>query len=72
MRGDELVRTLEKGGWRTVRQKGSHRRLENPDRRQNSITVAIHAGQDVPAGTLGKILRHAGLSREQFEALRKA
>jgi hypothetical protein len=50
-----------------VRQKGSHQRLENPQRPRNAVTVAVHAGRDLPEGTLRAILRRAGLSREEFE-----
>ena len=54
-----------------VRQRGSHCRLENPLRPKHSVTVAAHAARDLPAGTLKAILRRAGLSREEFEALRR-
>jgi predicted RNA binding protein YcfA (HicA-like mRNA interferase family) len=67
----ELVRILERGGWKVVRQKGSHCRLEHPQRPQNGVTVAIHAGRDIPEGTLRAILSRAGLTRGQFEALRR-
>jgi len=67
----ELVRVLERGGWKVVRQKGSHRRLENPEKPRNAVTVAVHAGRDLPEGTVRAILRRAGLSREEFESLRR-
>jgi predicted RNA binding protein YcfA (HicA-like mRNA interferase family) len=68
---DELVKVLERGGWRVVRQKGSHQRLEHPKRPKNAVTIASHAGRDIPEGTLRAILSRAGLTREQFEALRR-
>jgi len=33
--------------------------------------VAVHAHRDLPEGTLRAILRRAGLSREEFEALKR-
>jgi len=54
-----------------VRQRGSHWRLENPDRPRNAVTVAVHAHRDLPEGTLRAILRRAGLSHEEFEVLRR-
>jgi len=54
-----------------VRQRGSHWRLENPDRPRNAVTVAVYANRDLPEGTLRAILRRAGLSREDFEVLRR-
>jgi len=67
----ELVRILGRAGWEVVRQRGSHWRLENPDRPRNGVTVAVHANRDLPEGTLRAILRRAGLSREDFEILRR-
>jgi predicted RNA binding protein YcfA (HicA-like mRNA interferase family) len=67
----ELVRILGRAGWEVVWQRGSHWRLENPDRPWNGVTVAVHANRDLPEGTLRVILRRAGLSREDFEILRR-
>lgn len=71
MTGEEIVRALERGGWQVVRQRGSHHRLENADRPANGVTVAVHAGREVPEGTLRAILRRTGLSRDEFDALRR-
>ena len=51
----ELVRMLGRAGWEVVRQRGSDWRLENPGRRQNAVTVAVHANRDLPEGTLRAI-----------------
>jgi len=69
--GSELVRVLARAGWEVERQRGSHWRLENPGRPRNSVTVAVHGNRDLPEGTLRAILRRAGLSREEFEVLRR-
>jgi len=66
----ELVRIMRRAGWEVVRQRGSHQRLENPRRSRNSVTIAVHGARDIPDGTLRAILGRAGLSREEFEALR--
>jgi predicted RNA binding protein YcfA (HicA-like mRNA interferase family) len=46
VRGDRLVKALERAGFVITRVKGSHHRLRHPDGR--STTVPVHAGQDVP------------------------
>jgi predicted RNA binding protein YcfA (HicA-like mRNA interferase family) len=66
----ELVRIFERGGWKVVRQKRPHQRLEHPDRPCNAITIGIRAQGDLPEAPLQAILRRAGLSCEEFEALR--
>ncbi|MBI5620102.1 type II toxin-antitoxin system HicA family toxin [Candidatus Gottesmanbacteria bacterium] len=68
IRGKQLIGILEKRGFRMVRQKGSHVRLEHPDGRKTS--VPMHAGESVGKGLLRKILRDVNLSPEQFNKLR--
>lgn len=68
IRGIQLVRILEKKGFRNVRQKGSHLRLEHPDGRKTS--VPIHTGESVGKGLLRKILRDVNLSPEEFAKIR--
>jgi predicted RNA binding protein YcfA (HicA-like mRNA interferase family) len=67
----ELIHILERGGWNVVRQKGSRQRFEHPEKPRNAVTEAVHAGRDLPEGTVRAILRRPGLSREEFEALRR-
>ena len=52
--GKQLLRVLKQLGCVEVRQEGSHVRVRcgNCD-----TTVAVHAGETIPAGTLGKIKR---------------
>ena len=64
----ELIKILEKQGFRAVHQKGSHVRLEHSDGRKT--TVPFHSGEKVGVGLLRKILRDANISRIQFEGLR--
>jgi predicted RNA binding protein YcfA (HicA-like mRNA interferase family) len=63
--GRELLRALLRDGWYEIRVLGSHRRLAHPDRTQK-ITVAVHAGDVVKAGTLQGILDDAGMTVERF------
>lgn len=61
----DVVRTLLKAGFYIHHQTGSHARLlhsTNPERR---VTVPIH-NKDLPKGTLGNILRQAGLTADEF------
>ena len=52
--GAELLTILRKLGCKESRQKGSHVRVECGT---CVTTVAVHAGETIPAGTLGKIQR---------------
>lgn len=65
----ELIRALERGGWVKSRQSGAHVRLYNPGRPANSVSVSVHQGKELPAGTSRAILRAAGLSVREFEEL---
>jgi len=64
LRGRDIQRTLEKAGFKTVRQRGSHIRMKHQDGRV--VTIPIHAGRDIGRGLLRKILRDAELSRDHF------
>ena len=65
MKFSELVRRLERNGFRLMRQKGSIRYYSRPgvDR---LIRVDYHGSREVPTGTLNAILKAAGL-RERDE-----
>jgi predicted RNA binding protein YcfA (HicA-like mRNA interferase family) len=56
----EVIRRIEEDGWRFERQRGSHRIYRHP-RKRGTVTISGRPGQDVPAGTLGSILKQAGL-----------
>jgi len=56
----ELIRLLEKNGFRMIKEKGSIRyyyREECP----NLIRVDYHGRKEIPTGTLKSILKAAGL-----------
>ena len=60
----DLIAALERFGFETTRQKGSHVRLKHPDGRV--VTVPVHAGKDIGKGLLRKILRDAEWSVEDL------
>jgi predicted RNA binding protein YcfA (HicA-like mRNA interferase family) len=62
----EILSKLQKIGFVTKRQSGSHVVLRHPDGRQTY--VALHPG-DIPAGTFHKILKQADLSETEFKEI---
>ena len=58
----EVVRLLEKDGWRLVRQRGSHRQYRHPVK-PGLVTIAGKPGDDLAPGTLNSVLKQAGLKR---------
>ncbi len=69
IRPRQLIRVLEKKGWKLARSKGSHHHFTHPDS-PIVITVAVHT-KDVKRGTLSGILSDAGISRDEFLRLLK-
>lgn len=57
MKDTDLLKLLEKNGWRVVRIKGSHHRLKKGNKVE---VIAIHR-KDVPTGLLNAILKRTGL-----------
>ncbi|MSU55968.1 MAG: addiction module toxin, HicA family [Candidatus Taylorbacteria bacterium] len=62
--GREVVKALERGGYKIVRQRGSHIRMASLARPQWPVTVPRH--KTIGRGLLRKIIQDAGLSIEQF------
>jgi len=65
--GARLVKALQAAGFVLTGTRGSHHRLKHPDGR--ATTVPVHAGRDVPKGTLRAVLRDVGLSAEDLRRL---
>jgi len=63
----QVVKVLQRAGFRLVRQSGSHAVYRHPDGRWT--TVANHPGKTIPKGTLWKIIRDAGLTVAEFNRL---
>jgi predicted RNA binding protein YcfA (HicA-like mRNA interferase family) len=62
MKVREVIRLIEKDGWRHVRTTGSHRQFQHPTK-PGIVTVAGKPSLDVPPGTLNSILKQSGLKR---------
>ena len=60
MRFSELVRLLERNGFRLIREKGSVRYYRKPGL-DKVIRVDYHGSKEVPTGTCQAILKTAGL-----------
>ena len=61
MKYKDVVNLVEDDGWYQVRQKGSHRAYKHSIK-LGVVTIAYHRLSDeVPRGTLGSILKQAGL-----------
>jgi len=66
--GVELLRALQRLGWREVRRRGSHAVLRN-DSRPGRVVVPIHSGQILKPKTLLSIIESAGISPDQLRSL---
>jgi predicted RNA binding protein YcfA (HicA-like mRNA interferase family) len=64
----EAERAIFRDDWYHVGGSGSHRQYEHPTK-SGVVTIAHHAGQIIAPGTLGSILRQAGLTVDQLRAL---
>jgi predicted RNA binding protein YcfA (HicA-like mRNA interferase family) len=65
--GQDVVRIFERFGWEVARRRGSHIILV----KEGSIeTLSVPDHREVAKGTLRSLIRHAGLTVEQFLALR--
>jgi predicted RNA binding protein YcfA (HicA-like mRNA interferase family) len=66
--GKQLLKVLEGEGWYVKRIRGSHHILRHPTI-SDALPVPIHGNRPIKRGTLGNILRTAGISREEFKRL---
>lgn len=66
--GRDVIKALHKAGFEVVGQKGSHIRMKR--RRPDRVRIVIVPDhKEIPRGTLGSILRQAGLSKQEFLSL---
>lgn len=57
----DLIKIIEKDGWKLVSQRGSHRQYKHPVK-PGRVTIAPHKlSEDVSLGTENSILKQAGL-----------
>ena len=64
--GAEAVRKFQRVGWTIARQKGSYVMLTKPD---YQWTLSIPQHSELGPGLLRKLIRQAGLSIKEFNAL---
>lgn len=64
----DFIRVLEAQGFEFKRSKGSHRIYRHPETGRRVI-VAYHRSKVIPPGTLLNMLREAGLTKQEFEAI---
>jgi len=66
--GRETVKALSRAGFRVVRQRGSHVRLEKrTEERLIKLTVPLH--KSLKKGTLRRIIKDSGLTVQEFNGL---
>ena len=56
----DVLKLLEREGWRLARMRGSHRQYRHPSKK-GLVTIAGKPGDEVPPGTLKSIFKQAGL-----------
>jgi len=69
--GSELIRALERAGFASVRQRGSHVQVRRvgPDGKVTTFPVPVHSGRALKRGTLMGILRKAGVEPDDLRNL---
>ncbi len=66
--GQQAVRAFESAGWRVARQAGSHIIMT---KEESVATLSVPDHREIARGTLRALIRHAGLSVEEFTVLMK-
>jgi len=56
----DIMKLVERDGWRVRNQTGSHRQYTHPTK-PGRVTIAGHPSKDMAPGTLNAILKQAGL-----------
>jgi predicted RNA binding protein YcfA (HicA-like mRNA interferase family) len=67
VRGERVVRALERAGFKVARVAGSHHIMRHPDGR--GATVLVHPGRDLAQGTLRNIPSDVGITVEDLSRL---
>lgn len=65
--GNQLIKSLKKIGFETVRSKGSHRFLRHPDGR--CTVVPVHRGETIGRGLLSRIMRECEMTLEDLKKI---
>ncbi|HHT9131761.1 MAG TPA: type II toxin-antitoxin system HicA family toxin [Candidatus Tripitaka californicus] len=61
--GKEAVKAFQKAGWQTIGQVGSHLVMIKPGVKTN---LSIPQHKELSVGTLRALIRHSGLTVEEF------
>jgi predicted RNA binding protein YcfA (HicA-like mRNA interferase family) len=69
LNGRQIVRALERAGFRVLRTSGSHHILGKPGGAGSRVIVPVHGARDVPPGTVRSIITQAGMTVDAFFAL---
>jgi predicted RNA binding protein YcfA (HicA-like mRNA interferase family) len=69
LKGREVIGALQRAGFSVTRTSGSHCRLVHDTDSTRQVTVPLHSGKDLKRGTVQGILRQAGLTVEELNAL---
>lgn len=64
VKAEKVIKILIKIGFKPVRRRGSHVILRREDGRVT--VVPVHKGEEIGRGLLRKIIKDAGLSRDDF------
>jgi predicted RNA binding protein YcfA (HicA-like mRNA interferase family) len=59
----QIVRILTTNGFEFVSQKGSHQKYRNQD---GQVVIVPADRKEIPAGTIGSIVRQSGLAPDLF------
>jgi predicted RNA binding protein YcfA (HicA-like mRNA interferase family) len=60
MKIKDIIKLIEGHGWYFVRQSGSHRQYQHPDKK-GTVTIPGKLSDDIAKGTENSILKQAGL-----------
>ena len=63
-RARQVLAALERLGWRTKRQSGSHRTLQRPG--WPDFVFAFHDREEIGPRMLARIAKHTGIKPEDF------
>ena len=60
----EIVKALEKIGFRQIRQKGSHLFLQHPDGR--TTIIPVHPSEKIGKGIINKIIKDVKITHDEW------
>ncbi|MBI2968553.1 MAG: type II toxin-antitoxin system HicA family toxin [Bacteroidetes bacterium] len=67
MKVREIIKLIEKDGWYSVRQKGSHMQFKHTFKK-GLVTIACHhLSDDIAKGTLASIFRQAQIDKPDIK-----